>query len=481
MMNVKQFMDIEATMEQAPGLVDSSEEDTDDEVTQADLDFVDDRDEEDISEHDWTPKKKKLPVLSPIKKKRKVAKKKKIIKPTALPKKKQKGNACYIWHVTVPDTMDPEEIKRALKQHCKKWTFQLEKGDGDNGYTHYQIVLSLKTKKRMLAAKADFEKLNKDWSKSHWSPARKEGMNDFSYAEKEASRVLGPWKHDDPVIFIPRQIQEIKDSLYDWQRAIVDSSRRWEPRVVNCLVDRKGNIGKSVLAGYMRSYLHPQDQQPYGLQVPYQEDSRDLNRCIMGMPTAKCYLIDMPRATKEESQVAFYAGIESIKNGYVYDDRYKFRSKAFDSPVVWVFTNKRPTKSLLSRDRWRFWEVDDNKQLVRRIDALLPVEEGFSYEPNLEMTDEEDIYNADTQEAPLELPEPTSGVPMDRSPSHTGSSPGASVAMLEAPTSETELPPAPQPVQLVRKTNKRKEREEEEAAYNKQVEKHFAKYRKHFH
>jgi hypothetical protein len=58
-----------------------------------------------------------------------------------------------------------------------------------------------------------------------------------------------------------------------------------------------------------------------------------------------------------------WSAVESIKNGFAWDDRYSYREKYFDCPNIWVFSNQCPDMSMLSEDRWKLWEVR-NKVLV---------------------------------------------------------------------------------------------------------------------
>lgn len=84
----------------------------------------------------------------------------------------------------------------------------------------------------------------------------------------------------------------------------------------------------------------------------------------MDAPTSKLYLFDLPKALKKEHLYQFFAGVEEIKNGYAYDDRYSFKEKYFDCPNIWIFTNTAPDRLMLSADRWRFWQIDDQMNLV---------------------------------------------------------------------------------------------------------------------
>ena len=77
--------------------------------------------------------------------------------------------------------------------------------------------------------------------------------------------------------------------------------------------------------------------------------------------TARCYLIDMPRAMNKERLYGLFSAVESIKDGFAYDDRYHYKEKLFDCPNIWMFTNVEPDMGMLSRDRWRFYEVKDNE------------------------------------------------------------------------------------------------------------------------
>lgn len=87
-------------------------------------------------------------------------------------------------------------------------------------------------------------------------------------------------------------------------------------------------------------------------------------RMVMDTKKMRIYIIDLPRAMKKEHLFQFFSGIETLKDGYAYDDRYKFKEEYFDSPNIWVFMNIIPEESYLSTDRWKIWRIDTNKNLV---------------------------------------------------------------------------------------------------------------------
>lgn len=256
---------------------------------------------------------------------------------------------CCVWDFTLKrEVCEIDTLKHILKEHCKKWCFQIE--EGESGYVHYQGRLSLKTKKRLKGVKNIF-----NMSEIHLSPTSSINRDNMFYACKEETRLEGPWKDTDEELYIPRQIREI-DSLYSWQQTIVDQYDVWDTRTINIVIDKKGNNGKSTLIGYMRAHK-------LAFALPYCNDFKDIMRMVMDVPTKRCYLLDMPRAIKKEKLFQLFSALETIKNGYAFDDRYSFREKIFDCPNIWVFTNTIPELSYLSLDRWVFWEITDNLEL----------------------------------------------------------------------------------------------------------------------
>lgn len=250
-------------------------------------------------------------------------------------------------------------IEKYLKLHCKKWAFQIEKGR--DGYIHYQGRCSTRVKIR------ESQQIEiQPWANHcHWSKTSEANKNNFNYVMKDngfapleimmMNEDLGPWTEKDIIeeIYIPRQIREIVD-LRPWQKSIVDSCDVWDTRSINVLYDPNGNIGKSVLVGYMRCHGKAR-------KLPPLNDYKDVMRIICDMPTSRCYLFDMPRAMKKDKLGQLYTAIEEIKSGYAFDDRYSFKEKFFDCPNIWVFANMLPDFNLLSRDRWFVWEIIDNK------------------------------------------------------------------------------------------------------------------------
>jgi hypothetical protein len=266
------------------------------------------------------------------------------------------------------------ELMKILDKHCKKWAFQEEKSE--QGYQHYQGRISLKMKQRLSGVRRILER-------AHWSVTSNANKGNMFYVLKEESRVAGPWTNEMDLIpkYVPRQIRNIE--LYPWQQRIIDLSKEWDTRSIHLIFDVRGNIGKSTLVTYMGVHK-------LAHQIPFCNDYKEILQAVMDRPTRTCYLIDMPRAVKKEKQFQLWGAVETIKSGYCFDKRYSFKERYFDCPQVFAFTNFLPDKRLLTGDRWKVWQVQ-NQQLMEY--EIPDEEEKQEIEQFLEDEEEEDDLN----------------------------------------------------------------------------------------
>lgn len=255
-------------------------------------------------------------------------------------------NPIAVWDFTLPtDCETVPGLKKILRTWCKKWVFQVEEGKEEGHYQHYQARISLKEKTRTP------HKLGMVPVQAHFSITSTPGTKTFSYVMKEDTRIDGPWKDtDEEPLYIPRQIREIT-TLYPWQQKVVDSARIWDTRTINILFDETGNHGKSILKTYVGVHQ-------IGRAIPFVNDYRDIMRIVMDTPKKPLYIIDVPRALRKDQLFQFFSGVETLKDGYAYDDRYHFKEEYFDCPNIWIFMNKLPEEEYLSRDRWKVWQID---------------------------------------------------------------------------------------------------------------------------
>ncbi len=260
---------------------------------------------------------------------------------------KQKNSICVYDFTTFDGHHQTEAtIKKTLTEYCKKWGFQQEQCPKTKNI-HYQGRFSLKEKKYLTTI---------PFKIGQYTITSKANRDNLFYVLKEDTRIAGPWLNTDEIIYIPKQIQEI-GSLYKWQSDVLNKCKKWDTRHINMIYCPKGNIGKTILVGWIRAHR-------LGRCLPPVNDYRDMLRMVCDLPTSNTYIIDMPRAMKKDKLGSFYSAIETIKDGYAYDDRYNFKEKIFDCPNIWIFSNMLPDFTLLSEDRWIVWRVI-NKTLKR--------------------------------------------------------------------------------------------------------------------
>lgn len=269
-----------------------------------------------------------------------------------------------MYDITIPcDRATLDEVRDFFRIYCKRWCFQQEQG-AETGYLHYQCRISLISKKRVPTMITWLSELKPGW---HVSPTSNPSFytgNEF-YVMKVDTRIDGPWsdREDINTTMIPTRLRA-EPTWKPWQQTVIDMiSVPPDDRVINVIVDTTGNNGKSFLTLWLMSRNKCE-------RIPQQKDARDIMRMIMNLPKRTCYFIDLPRGTSHKDQNSVYAAIEEIKNGYCYDDRYCFKREIFEPPHVWVFTNELPQVHLLSRDRWCYWKIIDN-----RLQPYQPVQE----------------------------------------------------------------------------------------------------------
>jgi hypothetical protein len=259
-------------------------------------------------------------------------------------------NPVYCFDFTIPaGELTDAEVLTKIKNIAKKGVFQLEEGELTK-YRHYQGRISTIKKYRL----SEIIKLN-IFSGIHWSITSNANKGNFNYVSKDYTKIGDTVDISAKPNYIPRQIREIS-SLYPWQESVVSTLSEWDKRNINMIFDPEGNKGKSVLVGWIRAHK-------LGRALPPVNDFKDFLRMVCDLPTAPSYIVDMPRALKKDKLWGFYAAIETVKDGYSYDDRYTFTEKTFDCPVIWVISNTLPDFSLLSRDRWKLWEITESREL----------------------------------------------------------------------------------------------------------------------
>ena len=244
-----------------------------------------------------------------------------------------------------------------LRAACKKFTFQLERGD-QAGKLHYQGRLSL-FKKTTIGSAA---KLFPD-SGIHLSPTATDNIaGPPFYCLKAQTKVEGPWTEADFVAprVEPWPYNEItEDMLYPWQKELRDRTRHPLRRKIHYVHEPQGMCGKTTWCIKACCLWTP-----YACRVPAMNSYEDICQYICSRPESKVYIVDVPKGLCQKKFGSFFAGLETLKDGWVYDKRYKGQERFFDSPQVVVFSNKKPNLKYLSKDRWEKWTISKDKRLI---------------------------------------------------------------------------------------------------------------------
>lgn len=317
-------------------------------------------------------------------------------------------SAVYHFRFSQSDEIDHIFVIKILKQIAKKWKFQLEQGESSD-YRHYQGVMSLRNKKReteLLTLLESIEVLDILKKYGYYLKPQSKANNNiekWTYVMKADTRISGPWtdedKEDDINLFIPWQIKKYLDydKLRPFQKQIVDSITNMqytdeEYRQINYIYDEKTNQGKSIISTYI-------EFKKLGYDIGAIMDYDKLIGSVCNILTAennrnpKCFCFDIPKGIEKKELRGLISGIEQIKKGKVYDIRHKYKSYWFNTPQIWVFSNMLPDFMLASRDRWKIWVINDNKELEAypKEEMKYKIDSSPSYTDELECIEDSDI------------------------------------------------------------------------------------------
>lgn len=273
------------------------------------------------------------------------------------------NNACAMWDFRMnEDAVSQEALLKQLQKIAKRFVFQLEKGE-TTGYLHYQGRISLIKKHRktelvkLLTLIPEPNYLEPSVNATYYA-------GDMFYVMKEETREAGPWNEKATEKYIPRQYRGMLERLHPFQRHIFDTANDFDTRIINMIYCTKGNMGKSTIASVCELFAN-------GIDLPPVNDAEKLIQSCCDICMAKetrspsPIFLDMPRAMNKERLNGIYTAVEQIKKGKLYDLRYSYKEYWIDSPQIWVFSNIEPDISLLSRDRWRIWTIDETMNLQK--------------------------------------------------------------------------------------------------------------------
>lgn len=271
-----------------------------------------------------------------------------------------KGQLC-VFDVTLKASAanaSVDKIKSFLRKWCKKWTFQKESGE-KTGYVHYQMRLSLKSKRYMSTL---LKACNLYWGKGFGdlSPTSKENadlmniMGEAFYCMKEDTRIEGPWTDRDdtgPPKFIPHRFRQPK--LKDWQQRLqqmmtMQKAQR-DSRHIILVHNPTGGVGKSWFMGNMMCN-HGWKRVPSSCKNPQEMIQWLASDDSIPEGWDGYLMCDVPRAVSPKHWWTLAQGLEEIKQGHFYDQRYKMKDKWIEAPAMCVFCNTKPPPEVMSKD-----------------------------------------------------------------------------------------------------------------------------------
>jgi len=274
----------------------------------------------------------------------------------------------FALRVTFPGG-DPGEdgnklLQKWMKEVATKWVFQLERGS-KKGYHHFQGALRLHNRttpsilrKRFFLA---FEVEKEVQKLIDIKPLSNEGSKGgaFNYCMKADTRVRGPWRDESA----PNEMgfegwfMPSLEEMWPWQKDVYKVandaalSGQVHNRHVNVIYDQEGGHGKSTL---MRKLL----KDGLAAFVPVTDNWTIAMQAMMEQKGKRTIAIDLPRAMDKKQEENVWKAIEKLKDGILWDWRYKFKMVSIPPCEIIVFTNSPPDLTKLSRDRWVLWYID---------------------------------------------------------------------------------------------------------------------------
>lgn len=260
---------------------------------------------------------------------------------------------------------------------ARGYCFQLERGEESKLY-HLQGRLRLKERTRTTAivkiiinAKKDFyedeETVRGLLFGMHLSKTSCENIKNDFYVTKKHTRIEGPWmfppQEEALQAFIPRQFRLTPNRPF--QEKIIEITKKFDDRSINVIINFGGNVGKSTLTGHLMT------SRDDCIFLPPLNDFKDISQFIcaivktQGRKRVGNIFIDFPRSIRQDKVYSFFAGIESLKNGIVFDTRYTASIVTFDSPNIFIFMNTIPELSYVSMDRWKFFAISKELALIK--------------------------------------------------------------------------------------------------------------------
>jgi len=298
--------------------------------------------------------------------------------------KECQGLKCGTWDVTAwcldgPSGKgvgtDPYAWFQKLKKWFKSGTWQLEKSP-TSGLEHFQGRFN--SYKRMRADSKERLEIALDIGATYCQPTANPNMQNSNYQQKEYTKVAGPWSMSDPPKVMTGDVQWVMDNLdkLTWVRTLADELKSPDPRKILWIFDPAGNAGKSAAQAYFEYHGMME-------RLPFVTNGKDLLQFVYGFPDKRAYGVNIARGSAPRSErqreefTQFISGVESLKDGFVFECRNFPRKTTMERPHVVVFANCKPIFDTATRSRWQIFAITNQLELQDITEEILEEHDAF--------------------------------------------------------------------------------------------------------
>lgn len=268
----------------------------------------------------------------------------------------EKNNQSLYWDVRIgAQECSSDGLCILYRQECRKYCFQLEKGS-KNGYEHYQGRICLKARQRKKQVIDMMRIAFPNANGLHVSPTSNANKGNYFYVTKSDTRMDGPWMDTDKLVQEP---YDKPVTLRDWQVRLKDLMLKLEEerndRNIVVFVNPQGKEGKSWFAGYAWNILNWIELHS---TCPSAEDIIQMAHGLCEPLGRYIFLVDIPKGTAIKHWFNIAQALEKLKQGRLYDKRYKGSVKPIQKPQIVVFCNQAPPENCMSDDVFIHFKKD---------------------------------------------------------------------------------------------------------------------------
>lgn len=268
------------------------------------------------------------------------------------------------WFLTISCQANPDRdvIHAFMEEHCKKHCYQRELSK--SGFLHYNGNISTNQRYTL----SELWKLMDDNSITMALDGiriiSKNGLRASQaefYCMKAATRVEGPWTDKDPK---PEYIQKrFRNAVQKgWQYRLECKIRanviKQDDRHIIMVMDQ-GNEGKSWFLGHAAAHNKT------WIDIASTMDSGEkMIQFLCSDPRIETggeyvIMIDMPRSTSKKHWWTLCQGLESIKQGRLYDTRNCAKRKVIEPPQIVCFMNHEPPEGCMTKDVFQWFNKEE--------------------------------------------------------------------------------------------------------------------------